>query len=193
MRMLAAVACAAVIASTGCEKAARNMYDQPRYKTFAASPLWADGTSARVPPAGTIARSAGVLADTSSGALGVLAADGGSAAPPSRALYDRGHQRFDIYCAPCHGAGGDGDGIIVRRGFPRPPTFHDDKLRAADDAHFIGVMTNGYGAMIGMADRIAPDDRRAIVAWVRALQLSRHATASDVPATARAALDGAGR
>ena len=136
MRMLAAVACAAVIASTGCEKAARNMYDQPRYKTFAASPLWADGTSARVPPAGTIARSAGVLADTSSGALGVLAADGGSAAPPSRALYDRGHQRFDIYCAPCHSVRGDGDGFIARRGFPHPPSYGEARLRAAPDRHF---------------------------------------------------------
>ena len=106
------------------------------------------------------------------------------------ALLDRGHERFGIFCQPCHGAGGDGNGIIVQRGMPRPTSYHDERLRAADDQHFFDVITNGYGAMYSYASRVPPGDRWAIVAYIRALQLSRHASIDDVPQDARAQLTG---
>lgn len=206
-------------ACTGCEKLMRDMYDQPRYKPLAASPLWSDGRSSRPPVAGTIAYSEGAIAGTSSGRLRRAAIEpqvptypvdgsGGIRADPARlepppvllnplpttlATLQRGRGRFDIYCAPCHSEAGDGDGVIVRRGFPRPPSYHSERLRNAPDAHFYAVITNGYGAMNSYADRVEPQDRWAIVAYIRALQLSQHAALSDVPPPARQQLSGAPR
>jgi len=99
----------------------------------------------------------------------------------TRPLFDRGRQQFDIYCAPCHGRTGEGDGIVVRRGFQRPPSYYDPRLVAAPVGHFFDVISNGFGAMYSQADRIAVEDRWAIVAYIRALQLSQHATPADVP------------
>jgi mono/diheme cytochrome c family protein len=95
--------------------------------------------------------------------------------PITLALLQRGQQRFDIYCAPCHGLSGNGDGMIARRGFPAPPSYHTDHLRKAPDSHFYQVISDGYGVMYPYADRISPHDRWAIVAYIRALQLSQHA------------------
>ncbi len=104
------------------------------------------------------------------------------AAPPvTMALLQRGQQRFDIYCSPCHGLAGDGNGIIVQRGFPHPPSYYSDRLKAASNEHFYDVITEGYGAMYSYADRVEPSDRWAITAYVRALQASAAAQASDVP------------
>jgi mono/diheme cytochrome c family protein len=111
--------------------------------------------------------------------------------PITLATLERGRERFDIYCSPCHSKAGDGDGMVVRRGFPAPPSYHIDRLRNAPDAHFFSVITNGYGAMYSYADRTTVDDRWAIVAYIRALQLSQHATIDDVPAERRAALESA--
>jgi mono/diheme cytochrome c family protein len=105
--------------------------------------------------------------------------------PSTRAVLERGRERFNIYCAVCHGEDGYGTGIVVRRGFPPPPSFHDDRLRTATDDHLFEVMTRGFGVMLPYADRIVPRDRWAIVAYVRALQRSQHATLADVPAEAR--------
>ncbi len=88
-------------------------------------------------------------------------------------LLERGRQRFDIFCAPCHGPVGDGDGMIVRRGFPHPPSYHGARLRAAPASHFLDVITHGHGVMYSYAARVAPADRWAIIAYIRALQLSR--------------------
>jgi mono/diheme cytochrome c family protein len=90
-----------------------------------------------------------------------------------------------FFCSPCHGANGDGNGIIVQRGMPGPTSYHADRLRLADDQHFFDVITNGYGAMYSYASRVPPRDRWAIVAYIRALQLSRHASIDDVPSTER--------
>ncbi|MGI9025791.1 MAG: c-type cytochrome [Burkholderiaceae bacterium] len=208
--------CAIAIALSGCEKAAQNMYNQPKYKPLAASSLWRDGQSARPDEPGTVAQSGGALAGTSSGRLGQqpvpdlsaptypvdergqIKADlalenappsfAGNPLPPTIATLRRGRERFNIYCAPCHSEAGDGDGMVVRRGFPRPPSYHTDKLRNAPDAHFYSVITNGYGAMYSYADRVEPDDRWAIVAYIRALQLSQNARVADVPQEQRAAL-----
>jgi len=200
---LAAIACV-LVALAGCERGMHEMYDQPKYKPLTPSPLFANGNASRPQMPGTVPRSAGALAGTSSGRLdrvmpapaaqpvtGVdaqgksLAQDGPAAQPGysnplpiTPQLLKRGQQRFDIYCAPCHGRAGDGDGMIARRGFPHPPSYHADALRNAPDSHFYDVITNGYGAMYPYADRITPQDRWAIVAYIRALQLSQHAPAS---------------
>ena len=190
----------ALLALAGCEQAMHDMYAQPKYKPLAPSPLFADGNSARTPPSGSVPMAQGAAADTSSGRRGRMSlppdpgpalpldAHGRSLArvdtgerryanplPVTLALLERGQQRFDIYCAPCHGLSGHGDGMIVRRGFPAPPSYHTDRLRNAPDSHFYQVISHGYGVMYPYADRIDPHDRWAIVAYIRALQLSQHA------------------
>jgi mono/diheme cytochrome c family protein len=189
---------------TGCERGLHEMYDQPKYKPLTPTELFRDGNSSRPQVEGTIPRSAGALAGSSSGiegtvrlsapaeaAVGVddqgrsLARSGAAATPGysnplpiTPALLTRGRERFDIDCAPCHSRAGDGDGMIARRGFPRPPSYHTDRLRNAPDSHFYQVISNGYGVMYPYADRITSADRWAIVAYIRALQLSQHAPAS---------------
>jgi len=102
----------------------------------------------------------------------------------------RGQDRFDIFCAPCHSVTGNGDGMVVRRGFPPPQSFHTVKLRAASDAHLLDVITYGYGVMYPFEDRIAMPDRWAIVAYIRALQLSQNARLDDLSAAERHSLEG---
>jgi Cytochrome c. len=167
---------AAMLVLGGCEKLARNMYDGARVK-----PLQAGATLAV--PAGAIERSRGEIAMASSGRSGEgatqqrIAAEEAQAIPyaVTRALLQRGRERFAIYCSPCHGIVGDGQGMIAQRGFPHPPSYHIDRLRKAADRHFFDVMTNGYGVMYPYADRVSPQDRWAIVAYIRALQLSQDA------------------
>jgi mono/diheme cytochrome c family protein len=108
--------------------------------------------------------------------------------PVTMALLQRGRQRFDINCSPCHGRLGDGDGIIVQRGFPHPPSYYSDALRSAANQHFYDVITHGYGVMYSYADRVEPADRWAITAYIRALQASANAKISDVPSDKREAL-----
>jgi mono/diheme cytochrome c family protein len=108
--------------------------------------------------------------------------------PVTMALLRRGQQRFDIYCSPCHGRNGEGDGMIVQRGFPRPLSYYNDTLRNAPNQLFYDVITHGYGAMYSYADRVEPKDRWAIVAYIRALQASASASPSDVPADKRSML-----
>jgi mono/diheme cytochrome c family protein len=108
--------------------------------------------------------------------------------PVTMALLERGQQRFDIYCSPCHSRVGDGNGMIVQRGFPRPPSYYSDALRNAPNQLFYDVITHGYGAMYSYADRVEPKDRWAIVAYIRALQASASASLSDVPADKRSTL-----
>jgi cytochrome c5 len=185
----------------GCEKTFENMYDQARYKPLAPSPLWADGRSSRVPVDGTVAHSEGSLADSSSGRLGLVAIEPEEPSRNNKAqratwtlrLLERGQQRFEIFCAPCHGDAGDGDGMIARRGFPHPASFHSDRLRNASDEHLYAVITRGYGAMYSFGASVPPDDRRAIVAYMRALQLSRNARLADLPGDAKQALERSSR
>ena len=102
--------------------------------------------------------------------------------PVTRDLLRRGEERFNIYCAVCHGATGSGDGMIVQRGFPQPSSFHDDRLRQAPVGHFVDVISRGYGVMYSYASRVRPDERWAIAAYIRALQLSQHAAPADADA-----------
>src|SRR5205823_15043450 len=102
---------------------------------------------------------------------------------------ERGRQRFEINCSPCHGRTGQGNGMIVQRGFPAPPSYHIDRLRQAPVGHFYDVITQGYGIMYSYAERVAPADRWAIAAYIRALQLSQHATLADLSPNERAQLE----
>jgi mono/diheme cytochrome c family protein len=189
------LACILPLALAGCERAMQDMYRQPRYDRGEASPLFADGKADRPPPAGSVPMAASTLAFTSSGRQGGEAAaqweaaDAGTAPPPvTMALLQRGQERYSIYCLPCHSPVGDGDGRVVRRGFPRPPNYHEERLRAAPDQHFFDVITHGYGVMHSYADRVPPQDRWAIVAYIRALQLSQHAEVAQMPPALRARL-----
>ena len=113
---------------------------------------------------------------------GVVAFNDRPQAPPKLdlALIERGQDRYRIYCTPCHSELGDGNGMIVQRGFPKPPSYHTERLRNAPTQHFYDVITNGYGAMYSFAGRVAPPDRWAIAAYIRALQASQNGTAADL-------------
>ena len=143
-----------LVALAGC----KNMVQQPRYDEYEASPLFPDRMAMQHPPDGVVARE--------------MPAEMATAQRPqiTRALLERGRQRFGIYCTPCHADDGSGNGVVPSRGFPHPPDFRSQRLREAPASHFYDVMTNGYGVMYSYADRVAPPDRWAIAAYIRVLQ-----------------------
>lgn len=169
----------AVLALAGCRQ---DMHDQPRFKPLAKSDFYADLRSARAPVEGTVAR--GQLHEDTYFYTGKMGNNPGDYLPfaVSEAVLARGRERFNIYCAPCHSQLGDGNGVIVQRGYRRPPSYHTERLRKAPLGYFFDVMTNGFGAMPDYASQISAQDRWNIVAYIRALQLSQGATAGDVPA-----------
>ena len=158
------------------------MQNQPYKRPLAESDFFADKRSARPLVEGTVARS-DLRADTYF-YTGKIGQDDGNYMPfPVTAeVMKRGQQRFNIYCSPCHGEMGDGQGMIVQRGLKRPPSYHNDRLRKAPIGYFFDVMTNGFGAMLDYAQQVSPQDRCAIAAYIRALQLSQGATRADVSA-----------
>lgn len=162
------------------------MTNQPRYEPLEASTFFEDGRSARHLVPGTVARGQ-LMLDMP---LATGRADGQVVdtlpIPVTRDLLERGQERYDIYCAPCHDRVGMGRGMIVRRGYPRPPSFHAPRLRQAPVGHFFEVITQGFGAQMPAYDwMISPSDRWAIIAYIRALQLSQHATLAAVPEAQR--------
>lgn len=187
---------------SGCRQ---DMHDQPKYTPFRPSEFFADGRSERPLVEGTVARrdlrADPAQSDGDSSGGRALQPDETSAAqtdlakattlpfPLTKEVLDRGQERFNISCAPCHSRGGDGDGMVAQRGFRHPPSYHIDRLREAPLGHFYDVMTNGFGAMPSYADQVAPRDRWAIAAYIRALQLSRNATLADVPPAERSKLE----
>jgi mono/diheme cytochrome c family protein len=186
------VACALtiVLLLAGCERQMHNMYDQPRFDPDEGSSLWHDGRADRPPVPGTVAAATGDIAGTSSGRHAEAAAT--NQPPTTKTLLVRGQERYSIYCLPCHSALGDGDGPVTRHGFPHPPTYHQPRLRSATDQYLFNVITNGHGVMYGYADRVAPEDRWAIVAYIRALQLSQNAKVAQLPAPLRSKLGSGG-
>ena len=184
--VVAACGLAASVLVAGCRQ---DMHDQPKFKPYAKSDFYADQRSARPLVDGTIPR--GHLNQDTMLVTGKV--DGTPAAvfpfAITKAVMDRGHQRYDIFCAPCHSRTGLGDGMIVRRGYRKPPTFHQDRLRQAAPGYVFDVISRGFGAMPDYAAQIPVNDRWAIVAYVRALQHSQQATISDVPAAERARLE----
>jgi mono/diheme cytochrome c family protein len=171
----------------GCSR--EDMVIQPKLKPYQESAFFVDGQSSRPLVAGTVARGQLDLDPAYyKGKLGDLLVDK-IPAKVDRALLVRGQERYNIYCSPCHSRTGDGRGMIVQRGFPPPPSFHIDRLLDAPSGHYFNVISNGYGAMYSYASRVPTDDRWAIVAYIRALQLSQHATFEDVPAEKRPELE----
>ncbi|HUI09055.1 MAG TPA: cytochrome c [Bacteroidota bacterium] len=189
--LCAAVACiAAAAVAGGCHL---DMYDQPKFKPLAADPFYADGASARPLVEGTVARG---HADTneyrstgkSAGKLG-----SGFPFPVTMPILLRGRDRFDTFCSPCHGRLADGNGMVVRRGFPRPPSLLADSIRSEPEGFFFDVVTEGFGRMYSYAPSIPPDDRWAVVAYLRALQLRSSVPVAELPPGDRARLEGAPR
>lgn len=167
----------------------RDMQDQPRYEPFERSAFFADQRAARPPVPGSVAR--GQLEEDDAlfrGTRGDAPLDE-MPVPLDASLLRHGRARYDIYCAPCHDRVGTGQGMIVQRGFKRPPSLHEERLRIAPVGHFFQVITGGFGTMAGYAAQIPARDRWAIVAYIRALQLSQHAALGDVPAAERAQLE----
>jgi len=167
-----------VLLLAGCRL---DMHVQPRMNPLAKSDFFADQRSARPLVPGTVARG-DLRADTYfyTGKIGDSPGDF-MPFPVSQEVLARGRERFNIYCSPCHSRLGDGNGVIPQRGFRRPPSYHIERLRKAPLGYFFDVMTNGFGAMPDYSSQIQPSDRWAIVAYIRALQLSQNATKAEVP------------
>ncbi len=174
----------------------QDMWNGAKYKPLEQNPIFPNRDSSRPLAPGVVARGEGDLdpafytgRDSTPAAKLVTYFP----APVTRELLDRGEQRFNIYCSPCHGYTGDADGLIVQRGFTQPPSYYTPRLMTAPAGHFYDVITNGWGVMYSYADRVQPRDRWAIAAYIRALQRSRSGTLADVPADQRAALAGGKR
>lgn len=183
---LAVAASLTLLASTGCRQ---KMADQPSYSPLQESAFFDDGMSSRPRIAGTVARGhlhvdehfdTGKAGDRFVSTL---------PEPVTLATLERGRERFDIYCSPCHGRAGMGDGMIVQRGYRKPPSFHTPDLRERPVGYLFDVITNGFGVMPSYAHQVPAEDRWAIVAYVRVLQRAENATLDDVPPSARKRLD----
>jgi len=184
-RTLVVCAVFAAFALAGCRQ---DMHVQPKYVPEDPRNFFPDGRSERQPVAGTVARG-----ELRTDELLYTGKVNGAVAdlfpfPIAAADLSRGRERYNIYCSPCHDYTGSGNGMIVQRGFPAPPSFHIARLRQAPAGHFFDVITNGFGAMYSYASRVPPDDRWRIAAYIRALQLSQHASSADVPEPQRPAL-----
>lgn len=159
-----------------------NMYDQPKAGLYQESPFFADGTSARPIIEGTVSRDRGAIEPSF---FTGLDANGLMTEVPielTLEVLQRGQERYNIYCSPCHNYNGDGLGIIVQKGMVQPASFHEQRLRESPVGYFFNAMTNGFGRMYSYASRIPPEDRWAITAYIKALQLSQYASPDDLPA-----------
>lgn len=180
-----------VLLLPGCRQ---DMHDQAKYEAYEASPFFANATSARPLPAGTVPR--GFLREDVHFYTG-MTPDLQTATtfpfPVTEKVLLRGRERYDIFCAPCHDRVGTGNGMIVRRGFRRPSSFHVHRLREAAVGYFFDVITHGFGTMPSYASQIPPEDRWAIVAYIRALQFSQHAPVAELPPADREGLASLGK
>ncbi len=172
-RMKRALAVLAAMTVAGCTD--QSMTRQPHYGSNAPAPVFANGSAAQTPPAGAVSQEKGRYVEAST-----------TPPPVDVALLERGKERFGIFCAPCHGYEGDGDGAIVRRGFPRPPSYFEPHLMQAPAQLFFDTITNGYGVMYSYGSRVPPYDRWAIAVYIRALQQSRSTTIAEAPEAAAA-------
>ena len=197
--LLAVVVAGGAMAGTGCRQ---DMHDNPRFEAYEAG-------SHRELPEGTVARG-GLALNPAAPKVVQAAAPAASPAAPggtpaavaaipagedgfpfkvTREILDRGQNRYNISCLPCHGALGDGNGMIALRGIRRPPSYHDERLRKAPSSYYYDVITNGFGAMSNYADQLTPEDRWKVIAYIRVLQLSQRADGSLLSATDRQKLD----
>ncbi len=179
-------ASALLLTAAACRQ---DMHDQPKYRGLRGSTFFADGQSARPLVNNTVAR--GQLKEDVLLQTGKNGQDDAEVFPfpVTDAVMARGQERFNIYCSPCHGRTGNGDGMVVRRGYRRPPAYSDERIRNTTVGHIFDVITNGFGAMPDYEAQVPPADRWAIVAYVKALQLSAYAPLETVPAGDRGKLD----
>lgn len=184
------VLCLAVLALAGCRQ---DMHDQAKNKPLGASEFFADGRASRPVVSGTVAR--GQLRLNDHLYTGRINGQYAETFPMQVDLpfLKRGQERFNIFCAPCHDQIGNGQGMIVQRGFRPPPSFHDQRLRSAAPGLIFDVITNGFATMWSYADRVSPEDRWAIAAYIKALQLSQSARIDDVPEAERIKLQSPGQ
>jgi mono/diheme cytochrome c family protein len=192
-----AVCLLSLTALAGCRQ---NMHNQNKLEPYEASTFFADGQGSRQLPAGTVPRNAygeeiapytGLVVAPAPPMQMSQTSQAMSVTPPpvTMALLKRGQERYNIFCSPCHGRTGDGLGMIVRRGYKQPPSFHDPRLRSAPADHFVTTMTEGFGVMPSYAEEVSPADRWAIAAYIRALQYSQNARLADIPAGRRQAVE----
>jgi mono/diheme cytochrome c family protein len=169
--------------------ACSHMRNQPKFETFEPNPFFEDGAAARPLVPNTVAR--GRPVGNSHLTAGLV--DGAPAQdfpfPVTMTVLERGQDRYNIFCSPCHGYDGYGQGQIVQRGLSPPPSLHIERLRAAPEGHYFNVITNGFGTMYSYAARVKPDDRWAIIAYIRALQLSQNAPLAEIPADEQSRLE----
>ncbi len=179
-----------ILVSAGCRQ---DMQNQPKFIPLRSSEFYPDHRSARDPIVGTVPWSKEPLNENTYFFTGKQGTGFGNDLPTplklDRTFLARGQERYNIYCTPCHSLVGDGDGMIVQRGYKRPPSFHDQRLRGAPLGYYFDVMSNGLGAMPDYSAQIRPEDRWAIAAYIRALQLSQNAALADVPAAEREKLE----
>ena len=181
--------CTLLLALAGC---GRNMYEQAKFEEDEPSTFFADGTSSQPLPEGVVSRSRGGVDEvffTGQGADGLLTE------PPlevTEAVLKRGQERYNIYCSPCHNYSGNGQGIIVQKGFVQPASFHEERLRAQPVGYFFNAITNGFGRMYSYASRVPPEDRWAIASYIKALQLSQNAPVAELPENLRQQLAAGG-
>jgi len=179
------MSCAIVVGIAGCHD---DMYNQPRYEPLERSDFFDDGRASRDLPAGTVP-----YQDPPTNTPLATARHNGALLqdipiPVNRELLNRGQERFNIYCSVCHGRTGEGNGMVVERGYRRPPSYHTDRLRGLPVGHLFEVITNGYGVMPSYAKQVSVTDRWAIAAYIRALQLSQYADADSLPEPLRQTL-----
>jgi len=180
---------AIVVLSATLAACRQDMHDAPSYDPLQQTDFFANGAASRMLVANTVAR--GQLREDEHLYTGRVNGQPATEFPmPITAeVMARGQERFNVYCSPCHGRTGLGDGMIVQRGFRAPPSYHEERIRNAPVGYFFDVMTNGFGAMQDYSAQVTVTDRWAIAAYIRALQLSRHATVADVPPDRRGELD----
>jgi len=185
LRRLAFLGVASLAMSlAACNPIRQDMANQPKNRPLSPSAFFPDGRSERPLVENTVAR--GSIANDE---LVVSKESNAFPIQLSADLLERGRQRYGIFCAPCHGLQGDGNGMAATRGMKHPPSYHDDRLRTSPNGYYFDAITNGFGGMLGYSAQIPPADRWAIVAYIRALQLSRNAKAADLPAELRQKLE----
>ncbi|MGB7438710.1 MAG: cytochrome c [Candidatus Acidiferrum sp.] len=177
---LTVVVCLVLLAMGGCGTLRQDMANQPRHDPLSPAAFFQDDRSARPIIDNTVARGA-----VDEDPLFIPKDSNAFPLPLTQELLDRGQDRYKIFCSPCHGLQGDGQGMVTMRGMKHPPSYHQDRLRNEPNGYFFDVITNGFGAMYGYSAQLAPRDRWAVVAYVRALQLSRNVHVAELPADLR--------
>jgi mono/diheme cytochrome c family protein len=178
---------AGIFLLAGCDNLHQDMGNQPKNKPLSPSDFFADGRSERAPVENTVARGA-----LDNDELVVAKESNNFPVPVNEALLERGEDRYKIFCTPCHGLQGDGNGMVAMRGMKHPPSYHIDRLRQSPNGYYYDVITNGFGQMYSYSAQIPPRDRWAIIAYLRALQLSRNAHVAELPADVREKLNSGG-